>query len=56
MFYCEPCAKKNGWPYPIWSIPSRGPCEVCGKTAVCVDVHHSALKQSSPNTSKAPHG
>jgi hypothetical protein len=45
MFYCESCAKKNGWPWDWYLSPaSRGPCEVCGKVSVCADVHHSFLK------------
>ena len=38
MFYCEECANKNEWPYEFWMLPSYGPCEMCHKTRVCVDV------------------
>lgn len=43
MFYCEACAKKSKWPYEFWMGQSHGPCEICGKTSVCVDVPSSAL-------------
>jgi hypothetical protein len=42
MFYCDDCRKKNQWPESIFS-KSRGPCEVCGKQAICNNVHHSSL-------------
>ena len=35
MFYCEECAKKNGWPF---LAASRGPCEVCGRLRNCADI------------------
>lgn len=38
MFYCDACARKNKWPDEFWLPRSRGPCEVCGKVAVCNDV------------------
>jgi uncharacterized protein YeaC (DUF1315 family) len=49
MFYCEGCRVKNDWPdgYAL----SRGKCEVCGKNAVCYDVHHSLLK-GTPSLTK----
>jgi hypothetical protein len=46
MFYCEPCAKKNDWPHEFYLPMSRGPCEVCGKTATCVDVPSARLPVS----------
>lgn len=56
MFYCESCAKKNSWPFDWYLAASRGPCEVCHKTAVCADVHHSLLpvpeKQPDPEESR----
>jgi len=36
MFYCEKCAKKYNWP--DYGSQSIGPCEICGKHAVCFDV------------------
>lgn len=45
MFYCEKCAKKNEWPYEFYMSQSRGPCEMCDKVSVCVDVPSSALPQ-----------
>lgn len=42
MFYCDPCAKKCGWPVELFAR-SRGPCEMCGEYASCNDVHHSLL-------------
>lgn len=37
MFYCNPCAKPRGWPESEF-MRSYGPCEICGKTALCNDV------------------
>lgn len=45
MFYCEPCAAKNKWPYEFYMMQSRGPCEVCRKVATCVDAPSSALPE-----------
>jgi hypothetical protein len=46
MFYCDSCRKEREWPdgYAL----SRGKCEVCGKVAVCYDIHHSLLKVPVP--------
>jgi DNA-directed RNA polymerase subunit RPC12/RpoP len=41
MFYCDPCAEEKGWPESFHK--THGTCEVCGKTAVCNDVHHDHL-------------
>jgi hypothetical protein len=41
MFYCDDCAEKNGYPQSI--IRSVGPCECCGKVAVCSDMPSSNL-------------
>lgn len=51
MFYCAPCQIKNDWP--ISFSMSRGPCEECGKVAVCFDVHHSQIpkKEDKPSDS-----
>ena len=35
MFYCDRCRIRKGWPETL--ARSTGPCEVCGKTAVCHD-------------------
>ena len=48
MFYCEPCASKNQWPFFYGMPTSRGPCECCGKTASCADVPSSALPAPKP--------
>lgn len=50
MFYCEACAKKNGYPFEFYLPQSRGPCELCKKTATCVDVPSSRL----PNRATPP--
>ena len=50
MFYCDPCAKKNEWQEGF--MKSRGPCEICGRVALCNDVPSSALPD--PKTKK-PH-
>ena len=36
MFFCDLCANKNKWPDSI--MKSEGPCEMCGKRALCNDV------------------
>jgi hypothetical protein len=55
MFYCDPCAKKNEWPSG-WPRPqSRGPCEMCGRTAVCTDTPSYALPDCKPAVSKGDH-
>lgn len=46
MFYCEPCRVKNGWPDPI--MKSIGPCELCGKHALCHDMPSSQLPLPKP--------
>lgn len=43
MFYCDSCAKKRNWPE-SW-FRSKGPCEVCGKTAVCYEVSSAILSE-----------
>lgn len=37
MFYCTPCGAERGWPTETGHT-SQGPCEICGKVAVCHDV------------------
>lgn len=44
MFYCQACAKKKSWPESL--CQSQGPCEVCGKTALCNDVPSKDLPPS----------
>lgn len=48
MFYCQDCAKRNDWPNDEFVPRSRGPCEVCGKTASCYDVPSSCLPLPPP--------
>ena len=36
MFYCDGCAAPRKWPQTIFK--SEGPCEVCGRIAVCSDM------------------
>jgi hypothetical protein len=43
MFYCEDCRKRNDYPETI--SHSIGNCEMCGKRAVCNDLHHSQLPE-----------
>lgn len=57
MFYCEPCGKKSDWPTWDFLPQSRGPCEMCGKSAACFDVPSSSLpvqkaKRTTPKTEK----
>lgn len=46
MFFCDTCAVERGWPG-SWS-KSAGPCEICGKTAVCNDVPSRYLPLPKP--------
>jgi hypothetical protein len=46
MFFCEECREKNGWPKSLFK--SRGPCEVCHKSAVCNDVPSKHLSPVKP--------
>jgi hypothetical protein len=45
MFYCNDCAKKNGYPESI--CKSVGTCELCGKIALCSDRPSSSLPMST---------
>lgn len=45
MFYCNGCAKKNGWP--LSSVKSRGKCECCGTLTVCNDTPSELLPLSN---------
>lgn len=36
MFFCGDCAENHG--YPENFMKSHGPCEICGRTALCNDV------------------
>lgn len=46
MFYCEECRAKNDWPESFFK--SRGPCEMCHKTATCNDVPSKFLSAAKP--------
>lgn len=41
MFYCEDCRKALEWPESLFK--SRGPCEQCGRVAVCNDRQSATL-------------
>jgi len=41
MFYCDECAKINGYPESLGK--SKGRCELCGKTRICNDRPSSSL-------------
>lgn len=41
MFYCDECGKKKKWPKGL--VQSYGPCEICGKKAMCSDISSSHL-------------
>lgn len=43
MFYCNDCAKENGYPETI--TKSQGLCECCGKVAICNDMPSSKLSK-----------
>lgn len=42
MFFCNECGEENGWT-PAFSMKSYGPCEMCGKQALCHDISSSQL-------------
>lgn len=46
MFYCEGCAHENDWP--TVGTRSLGPCEVCGKKALCFDRPSALLPVKKP--------
>lgn len=41
MFYCDPCAKENGYPESMGK--SEGKCEMCGEWETCNNVPSSHL-------------
>jgi hypothetical protein len=46
MFLCDDCLKKFNID-DFWAdiaSRSRGPCESCKKSAICYDIHHSAIR------------
>lgn len=50
MFYCDPCGKKKGWPLGgALHARSKGPCEVCGETAMCNSVPSKDLPLPKQN-------
>ena len=51
MFYCDECRKKNNWPDSVL-FKSYGPCEMCGKPAICNDVPSSKLPLSKAKREK----
>lgn len=51
MFYCEPCRIKNNWPESFGR--SRGPCEMCGKNAICWDRPSSSLPEGTSDETKS---
>lgn len=53
MFYCQKCGERNRWPVnDPYIMRSAGPCECCGKSALCYDVPSSALPIPSPRRAK----
>lgn len=47
MFICQECLDRDYENLPS-PFPSRGLCEVCGKTGICSDIHHSQLVRLTP--------
>ena len=56
MFYCEKCSIKKDWPFWDWMFKSRGPCEICGITKICVDVKSSDLPLPKGGKRKVTYG
>ena len=46
MFYCEQCRRARAWPESL--ARSRGPCELCDRTADCHDVASKFLPPFPP--------
>jgi hypothetical protein len=46
MFYCDACARQNGWPIELFGR-SWGGCEMCGKQTSCNDVPSTMLPRNS---------
>ncbi len=46
MFFCDPCAKENGWPMSMFK--SSGRCEMCEKQAACSDIPSRQLPLPKP--------
>lgn len=47
MRYCNNCGEKRDWPIDTL-VTVRGPCEICGHTCICNDLHHSRLPIPEP--------
>lgn len=49
MFICRGCAA-NKEAFDLGMFKSKGPCENCGYTDICIDIHHSSpLSDIDPN-------
>lgn len=51
MFYCDPCRLKQDPVWPEGWMKSQGPCEICGKSALCSDVPSKYLPLPRRRTS-----
>lgn len=49
MFACRDCVKPEGQWYFRIALRSRGPCEECGYTDVCVDIAGSLVARQAPH-------
>lgn len=54
MFICDECLEKNHQNDAGLLPRSRGPCEDCGQTKDCIDIHHSWLKPKLKPKPKPP--
>jgi len=47
MFICNDCAIKNKVDafVMLTATKSKGPCEICHKTDICMDIHHSLIQK-----------
>ncbi|MHA1469719.1 MAG: hypothetical protein ACTSSP_04065 [Candidatus Asgardarchaeia archaeon] len=50
MFYCDPCAEKNGYVKTL--ALSHGPCELCGAKCLCNDCPSHLMKGDPDYTKK----
>lgn len=48
MFYCKKCKEEKDWPSGC-GTESFGNCEICGETAVCIDVPSRFLPTPKPS-------
>jgi hypothetical protein len=55
MYYCEDCARKNGWPFHWFLAHQQAICTVCRNDTLCIKYDAMALPQpTKPITEAKP--